>query len=163
MGGFQHRMAFCLAGGVGMARTVHAGEATGTESIRQAIELPGAQRVGHGVQLEGDPSLLEPLRQQGVTLQMCLTSNVQTAAIPSLAEHPIDRYVEESLLVTVNTDGRPTSNSALAQEYLALFWQFGWGMDQIQRTILTATAKLWLAEDRKAALERMILDPWPDP
>jgi len=159
--GFPHRTAFRLARGVGMPRTVHAGEAAGADSIREAIYLLGAQRLGHGVHLEEDPSLYEPVRSQFIALEMCPTSNVQTRAAESLAMHPIDRYLRLGLPVTVNTDGRTTSNTSLTQEYWTLCQQFGWGLDEIQRTVLTAADAAFLNNEQRAALRRAILAQWP--
>lgn len=162
-GGFPHRTAFRLTRGVGMPRTVHAGEAAGAESIREAITLLAAQRLGHGVHLEEDPTLFEPVRERQITLEMCPTSNVVTQAVNSLAEHPIDRYLKLNLPVTVNTDGRTTSNTTLTQEYQKLNRQFGWGLDQMQRTVLTAAASAFVSNEEKTELRRAILDRWPKP
>jgi len=160
-GGSLHRTAFRLARGVRMPRTVHAGEAAGAESIHEAITLLGAQRLGHGVRLEEDATLFEPVREQHIALEMCPTSNVQTRAVRSLAEHPIDRYLKQDLPVTVNTDGRTTSNTTLTREYLKLIHQFGWGLEQIQRTVLTAAASAFISNEERAELRRIILDRWP--
>jgi adenosine deaminase len=160
-GGFPHRTAFRLTQGLGMPRTVHAGEAAGAESIREAITLLGAQRLGHGVHLEEDPSLFDPVRERHITLEMCPTSNVQTQAVKSLAEHPIDRYLKQNLPVTVNTDGRTTTNTTLTREYQKLHRQFGWGLDQMQRTVLTAAASAFISKEERAMLRRAILDRWP--
>jgi len=92
---------------------------------------------------------------------MCPTSNVQTRAVSSLAEHPIDRYLKQDLPVTVNTDGRTTSNTTLTREYLKLIPQFGWGLEQIQRTVLTAAASAFISNEERAELRRIILDRWP--
>lgn len=160
-GGFPHRTAFRLARGLGMPRTVHAGEAAGSESIREAIEVLGAQRLGHGVHLEEDPSLFAPVRARQITLEMCPTSNVQTRAVNSLAEHPIDRYLKLRLPVTVNTDGRTTSNTTLTKEYVKLVRQFGWGLEEIQRTVLTAASTAFTSAEEKQELSRSILAQWP--
>ncbi len=162
-GGFPHYTAFRLARGVGMPRTVHAGEAAGAESVREAITLLGAQRLGHGVRLEEDPALFAPVREQYITLEMCPTSNVQTRAVSSLAEHPVDRYLKQELPVTVNTDGRTTSNTTLTQEYLKLSQQFGWELEQIQHTVLTAVASAFVSNEEKAELRHLILERWPKP
>ncbi|MBC7233961.1 MAG: adenosine deaminase [Chloroflexi bacterium] len=162
-GGFPHRTAFRLARGIGMPRTVHAGEAAGAESIREAIEVLGAQRLGHGVHLEEDPSLFGPVRARHITLEMCPTSNVQTRAVNSLAQHPIDRYLKLNLPVTVNTDGRTTSNTTLTQEYGKLVRQFGWGLAEIQRTVLNAASSAFIREEDRQELCRIILDRWPHP
>jgi len=159
--GFPHRTAFRLAQGVGMPRTIHAGEASGAESIREAITVLGAQRLGHGVRLEEDPRLFEPVRQQQIALEMCPTSNVQTRAVSSLAAHPIDHYLKQDLPVTVNTDGRTTSNTTLTQEYYKLTQQFGWGLEEIQQTVLTAAASAFQPDEEQAELRRIILQQWP--
>ncbi len=161
--GFPHRTAFRLAQGVGMPRTIHAGEAAGAESIREAITLLGAQRLGHGVRLREDPELFQPVRERRIALEMCPTSNVQTRAVAQLADHPIDRYLRQDLPVTVNTDGRTTANTTLTQEYCRLSRQFGWGLEQIQRTVCTAAASAFLSAEHKADLLRVIADRWPVP
>jgi len=162
-GGFPHRTAFRLARGVGMPRTVHAGEAAGAESIREAIFLLGAQRLGHGVRLREDPELYQPVRQQHIALEMCPTSNVQTRAVASLADHPIDSYLRKGLPVTVNTDGRTTSNTSLTREYAKLAQQFGWGLSEIQCTVLTAASSAFVSKDEQAELRRSVLERWPAP
>jgi adenosine deaminase len=161
--GFPHRTAFRLARGVGMPRTVHAGEAAGADSVREAIMLLGAQRIGHGVHLEEDESLYAPVRERRVALEMCPTSNVQTQAVRSLADHPIDRFMRLGLPVTVNTDGRTTSNTSLTQEYWKLHQQFGWGLEEIRRTVLTAVDCAFTGEDDKALLRGIVLAEWPAP
>ena len=82
--------AFRLAAEQGLHRTVHAGEGAGPESIRLAIDLLGAERLGHGVRLREDPALMEEVRRRGIALEMCPTSNVQTSVVAAVAEHPID-------------------------------------------------------------------------
>jgi adenosine deaminase len=161
--GFPHRTAFRLAQGVGMPRTIHAGEAAGAESIREAITLLGAQRLGHGVRLREDPELFPPVRQRHIALEMCPTSNVLTRAVRQLADHPIDHYLRLNLPVTVNTDGRTTSNTTLTREYCRLSRQFGWGLEQIQQTVWTAAASAFLSDERRADLQRAIADRWPEP
>jgi len=161
--GFPHRTAFRLARGVGMPRTVHAGEAAGADSIREAIMLLGAQRIGHGVHLEEDESLYALVRERQVALEMCPTSNVQTRATRSLADHPIDRYMRLGLPVTVNTDGRTTSNTSLTQEYWKLHEQFGWGLEEIRRTVLTAVECAFTSDPEKALLREIVLAEWPRP
>jgi adenosine deaminase len=159
--GFPHRTAFRLAQGVGMPRTIHAGEAAGAESIQEAITLLGAQRLGHGVRLREDPRLFEPVRQRHIALEMCPTSNVQTRAVADLSDHPIDSYLQQGLPVTVNTDGRTTTNTTLTQEYARLCKQFGWGLEQIKRTVWTAANSAFLADEHRAHLLGIIADRWP--
>lgn len=162
-GGFPHRTAFRLARGVGLPRTVHAGEAAGAESVREAIELLGAQRLGHGIHLQQDPSLFAPVRVRQIALEICPTSNVQTRAVKSLAEHPVDRYLRQGLPVTINTDGRTTSNTNLTNEYLKLMQQFDWGLDEFQRVLLTAAGSAFVSPEERQELQRILLERWPKP
>ena len=159
--GIPHRTAFRLARGVGLPCTVHAGEAAGGESVREAIEVLGAQRIGHGVHLQQDPSLYAPVRTRHIALEMCPTSNVQTRAVPSLAQHPIDRYLKYDLPVTVNTDGRTTSNTTLTREYMSLVRQFGWGLPELQRVVLAAAASAFVSDEAREDLRQTILQRWP--
>lgn len=161
--GSRDRSAFGSAQGVGMPRTVHAGEVAGANSIWEAIDLLGAQRLGHGVHLEDDPALFLPVRERCIALEMCPSSNVRTRAVSSLPEHPIDRYLRLNLPVTVNTDGRTTSNTTLTQEYWKLVVQFGWGLEEIQRTVRTAAASAFLDDEERAKLLQIIDQQWPSP
>lgn len=101
----------------GLAITIHAGEGFGAESIREAIELGGATRIGHGTRLGEDSSLLARVRDAGVLLEVCLTSNVQTRATLSYAAHPLRRYYDEGVRVSLCTDNRLMSGVTLTDEY----------------------------------------------
>jgi adenosine deaminase len=126
--------AFRLAREQGLHRTVHAGEGAGPESIRMALDLLGAERLGHGVRLCEDPALMDEVRRRGITLEMCPTSNVQTSVVGSMDEHPIDAYLRAGIRVTVNTDNRRVSRTTLTEEYGLLVEHFGWGLPQILAT-----------------------------
>ena len=120
--------AFRIARDAGLHVTAHAGENAGAWSMREALDLLGAERIGHGVRIEEDPALVDRVAEQGVALDMCPRSNVQTRAVSSLAAHPIDRLLRRGLRVTVSTDGRTTSDTTLAAEFDRLRDQFGWGL-----------------------------------
>ncbi|MGN9837870.1 adenosine deaminase [Nonomuraea sp. H19] len=121
-----HRAAFDLAHGAGLPCTVHAGEAAGPGSMWEAIDVLGARRIGHGVRCVGEDALLERLRRDGIALEMCPTSNVQTGAVPSLQAHPAARLLADGLAVTINTDTRTTSATTLSQEFNNLRAVAGW-------------------------------------
>src|SRR5262249_13348129 len=101
----DHRAAFEYAAGHGMAWPCHAGEGDGPHSIQQALHECGAQRIGHGTRLFEDPVLLDEVVQRRLPLEMCLTSNVHTHVVGSVAEHPFKRYFQQGVVVTLNTDG----------------------------------------------------------
>ena len=96
--------------------TIHAGEADGPHSIRAALAM-GASRIGHGVRAIEDPALISKLAQTGVTLECCLTSNAQTGAVASLADHPLRMLLAAGVRVTLNTDNPTVSATTLAKEF----------------------------------------------
>ncbi|MBB5079410.1 adenosine deaminase [Nonomuraea endophytica] len=122
-----HRPAFDLAHRADLPCTVHAGEAAGAASVWEAVDVLGARRIGHGVRCAEDHALLERLRADHITLEMCPTSNVQTGAVPSLAEHPATRLLAQGLAVTIGTDARTTSATSLDLEFARLREAAGWG------------------------------------
>lgn len=96
--------------------TIHAGCMVGAESIRQAIEY-GARRIGHGIRAMEDESLMEMLKEKGIVLEMCPSSNVQSRSVPSYEEHPIKAYFDRGLKVTVGTDDMTICDTNLKKEY----------------------------------------------
>ncbi len=88
----------------GLGITIHAGEAAGPWSIREAIDLLGAKRIGHGVRAIEDPALMDELAERRIGLECCPTSNVQTSTVRSYSEHPLRAFLEAGLLATINTD-----------------------------------------------------------
>ena len=111
-----HRMAFDHVVRSNMNVTVHAGEAFGPESIAQALHYCGAHRIGHGTRLREDPEILRYVNDHRIPLEMCLTSNVQTGATPTLRAHPFYEYMTAGLRVTLNTDNRLVSSTTMTRE-----------------------------------------------
>jgi adenosine deaminase len=112
-----HAPAFRYARESGLSCTCHAGEADGPESIRQAIELCGATRIGHGTRLIDDPALMASVAERGIPLEICLTSNVQTGATPSYTAHPLGAYVRAGVPTVLCTDNRLMSDTTVTAEY----------------------------------------------
>ncbi|MFG2095739.1 adenosine deaminase [Streptomyces sp. NPDC048612] len=121
-----HRAAFDLARSAGLPCTVHAGEAAGPESMWEAIDVLGARRIGHGVRCTSDPALLNRLRTDKITLEMCPTSNVQTGAVPGLTNHPATPLLADGVPVTISTDTRTTSATTLNTEFALLRQVTAW-------------------------------------
>jgi len=119
-----------------------------------------AQRLGHGVRLEDAPALLEPARQQCTALEMCQSSSAQTRAHASLQERRIDQHLRLDLPVTVNTDGRTTSSTGLAQQQWRLVLPFGWGLGDIQDTVSAAAASASLGNEKRAKRPQTIDQRW---
>jgi adenosine deaminase len=137
---------------LGFHTTAHAGEAAGPASVWGALRALEVERIGHGTRAHEDPTLLEYLAQQQVPLEMCPLSNVRTAIVPSLREHPIRDYVQRGLLVTVNTDDPKMFNNSLALEYELLEGELGFTRDQIRDLILNGVRASWLPTERQKAL-----------
>ena len=108
---------FSKARDSGFHITVHAGEADGPQSIRDAIELLGAQRIGHGIQAIHDPGLMDYLAQYQIALECCLTSNLQTSSIQHVSQHPIKRFLQHGILATLNTDDPAVQGIDIRNEY----------------------------------------------
>jgi adenosine deaminase len=107
---------FRRARDAGLRVVVHAGEAAGPESVRQAIEGLGAERIGHGVRAVEDPSLVEHLAERGIPLEVCPTSNVQTSTVSSYRAHPLPELLARGVTVTLNTDDPSISGIDLPHE-----------------------------------------------
>lgn len=113
----KHRDAFYRVVNANVAATIHAGEAYGPESIHQALHYCNANRIGHGTRLYEDPDLMRYVNDFRIPLEICLTSNVQTRAVPRFDAHPLRLYYDEGLVVTINTDNRLMSGTTVTDEY----------------------------------------------
>ncbi len=107
---------FRRAAELGLGRTVHAGEGRPPAEIRVAIELLGAQRIGHGTTILDDMSVVDLVLERGVTLEACPTSNWQVGVIPSVDAHPLPRWLELGLSVCLNTDNTLLSQVTAPRE-----------------------------------------------
>ncbi len=117
--------AYELAGNMGLKRTAHAGESEGPERIWEALDHLGPDRIGHGTSAGQDPELVKRLARDGVYLEVCLSSNVQTGAVDDLRNHPLPRFLEAGVKVALCTDNPTVSNTTLSQEYALAMEVFG--------------------------------------
>ncbi len=109
--------AFTRARELGLGRTVHAAEGRSAEEIRVAITVLFAQRIGHGVTLTDDPTIVDLVLERGVTIEACPTSNVHTSAIGSLSEHPLPRWLALGIRACINTDNTLLSAVDAVEEH----------------------------------------------
>ncbi|MFB6055696.1 adenosine deaminase [Lactobacillus delbrueckii subsp. lactis] len=100
----------------GIPYTIHAGEAMGPESMREALAL-GTKRIGHGIRCQEDPSLVKELAEDGITLECCASSNLNTKVFDQIAEYPLRSMLGQNLRVTLNTDNMTVSVTNLPREY----------------------------------------------
>jgi adenosine deaminase len=148
----DHREAFAYAARHGLACTCHAGEGDGPGQIREALHVCGASRIGHGTRLGEDEALLEEVVARGVPLEMCLTSNVHTHAVAAVAQHPLRRYLERGVRVTLNTDGRLMDGVSLTDEYFLAHSVLGLNAADLTRVTLNAAEGAFLQESERVAL-----------
>jgi adenosine deaminase len=156
----RHLDAFQLVAAENFHITIHAGEAFGLPSIWEALQLCGAERLGHGVRIIDDIErdadgratlgrLASFVRDRRVPLEMCPTSNVNTGVCDSIADHPIGLLARLRFRVTVNTDNRLMSGVSLTSEMAALVDAFGYGWDDIEWLTLNAMkSSFWPFDQR---------------
>lgn len=144
--------AFDQAYAAGLASIPHAGEFGGPASVWGAIDRLHAVRIGHGVRSIEDPALVDALRERGIPLEVCPTSNIRLGVYADYASHPLRRLWEAGVPVTVNSDDPPMFGADLNHEYEALVRYFGFGADELEQISLNALRFSRLPETRKAEL-----------
>ncbi|MDO0930688.1 adenosine deaminase [Streptomyces sp. DG2A-72] len=144
--------------------TIHAGEAHGLPSIHQALQVCGAQRIGHGVRITEDivddklGRLAGWVRDRRIALEMCPTSNLQTGAATSIAEHPITALKDLGFRVTLNTDNRLVSGTTMTREMSLLVEEAGWGVEDLRTVTVNAVKSAFIPfDERKALIEDVVL------
>ena len=113
----KHSDAFDLVLDNNMNSTVHAGEAYGPESIKQALHYCGAHRIGHGTRLAEDGDLLNYVLDQRIPLEVCLSSNVQTSVVSEMKTHPLRLFYDLGVRVSLNTDNRLITDTTMTKNY----------------------------------------------
>jgi adenosine deaminase len=148
----RFRSSFDLARQHGLPVTIHAGEAGGAANVRTAVEQLGARRIGHGVRMVEDESVIELVKERGIALEICPLSNIQTKAIPDWESYPLRRYLESGIRVTVNTDNMTVSGTTLQQEFELLLKHCGITLNQVAQMIMNGACSAFLEGELKQAL-----------
>ena len=151
--------AFRRAGAAGLKRTVHAGESSGPEGVRDAIELLGADRIDHGVRAIEDPSVVALLVDRRIALGVCPTSNLKLGVVPSIEQHPIERLRHAGVAVSVNTDDPALLDTSLEREYALCRDTFEWSDDDVWSVARTSIDASFANDDVKTRL-RDALGRW---
>ena len=152
--------AFAKARAYALPTTAHAGEARGPESVRTAIEKLRVQRIGHGVRSVEDKAALQLVKDRGIHLEICPTSNIQTDIYEDLSVHPVDQLLRAGVSIGINTDGRSLVGVSLSEEYRRLWKAFGWEKATFQRCNAYALEAAFAPEDTKAALRAELQRGW---
>ena len=130
----------------------HAGENGGPQSIREALTLGRAERLGHGIRVLDDPDLLAEVRDRGVPLEVCPSSNVALGIVPSLGQHPLPRLREAGLVVTLSTDIPSVLGITLSEEYARVRDTFGYDDSSLAGLALASVEASFAPEPAKQRL-----------
>lgn len=147
-----HRYAFDYAAKHLLNITIHAGEAWGPESIRQALRKCHAHRIGHGVTLHQDTELLQYFVDHQIPLEICPTSNVQTHVVGGYESHPLTTYISAGVPVTINTDNRLFSRTTMTDELIHVHEKCGVSHEQVKELVLNGFKHAFLPFDEKQEL-----------
>ncbi len=149
------RELYAEARDAGLRLTAHAGETVGPEGIWGALNI-GAERVGHGLSAQYDAELTEVLAERQVPIEICITSNVRTGSCASLPEHPVRRYFDSGLMITLNSDDPTLFGSDLSGEYRLAESEFQFTAEQLRELASNSIEASFLPPDRKVALLRAV-------
>ena len=152
----NHLAAFHYANEKGLPCTAHAGEAKGAESVWETLQHFHPQRIGHGVRSTEDENLLQFLKEKTIHLEVCPTSNIQTAVYDRIENHTADKLYNSGVSLSINTDARTISDVTLASEYTTLEQVFGWTKEHFRQCNLEAINHAFVSDDVKQKLRSKI-------
>lgn len=158
---------FARARRAGLRTCAHAGESSGPEGVRDALDLLGAERVDHGIRAVEDPALVAELASRAVPLDVCPTSNVRLGVVPSMAAHPIARLLADGVRVSVNTDDPLLFGTSVTDEYCTCAHEFGWDQETVAAIARTSIESCFASPERRDellhSLDRYLATPVPGP
>lgn len=144
-----------------MPYTIHAGEADGSESVKNAVNI-GATRIGHGIRSIEDESVMELIKDKNVTLEFCPKSNIDTRIFDNIKDYPLKKFIDKKIKITVNTDNMTVSNTSLKKEYTNLIKYLEIDKNDIKNLLLNSANAAFTTEDIKQILIRKIEDEFSD-
>jgi aminodeoxyfutalosine deaminase len=149
------RELYAEARDAGLRLTAHAGETVGPESIWGALNI-GAERIGHGLSAQDDPELMELLAERQIPIEICITSNVRTGSCATVAQHPVRRYFDAGLMITLNSDDPTLFGSDLLGEYGLAEREFQFTHEQLREIATNSIEASFLAPGPKVELLKSI-------
>ncbi len=156
LGTQQYAPCVALAAERGLPWIPHAGETTGAETIRECLAIGEPRRIGHGVRAVEDPRLVMDLRDRGIPLEVCPTSNVAVGGVSSLAEHPVARLMDEGVVVTINSDDPPMFGTTLSDEFARCAEAFDLDADILYTLTMNAVNAALVSDARRAELRAAV-------
>ena len=141
----------------GLGVTIHAGEASGAENVREAIELMSAQRIGHGIRAIENSDVVKLVRDRNVALEVCPTSNLQTGVMQKFGHHPLRDLFMLGVNVTLNTDDPSVSDTTLTDEFLVAMMGMGLTLPDLKKIIRNGIRAAFLPIDERERLEDQII------
>lgn len=145
-----------LARKYGYRVTIHAGETGVGKNVLEAVEMLGAERIGHGVFIKDCAEAYDVVKEKQVVLEMCPTSNVQTKAVDQYSEHPIYNFHKDGIKVTVNTDNRTVSDTTMAKECTIVFDEFNMSEEDYKKIYLDSVEACFADEETKVKLKKYL-------
>lgn len=139
-----------------IVRTIHAGESGGPESIKDALHLLHANRIGHGVRAIEDPDLVAYLATHRIPLEICPTSNIVLGIYPDFKHHPLRKLWDAGVCITVNDDDPALFNTSMTKEYQLLVDHFCFNQSMLEQLNLNAIEASFLPEEEKQSLRKII-------
>ena len=146
---------FKYANELGVPFTIHAGEADGPSSVYDAIRF-GAKRIGHGVRSIEDPNLVQLIKDKGITLEICPTSNICTSVYEKISDMPIKRFIDNGVNITINTDDPSICNTTLKNELNLVSEIFNLSDNDIKRLQLNAINASFASDEIKNEIKELI-------
>jgi len=140
----------------GLGLTIHAGEFEGPESVRIAVDRLGASRIGHGIRSVEDPDVIELLIKNQVTLEISVTSNIQTKVIPSIHSHPLPVLMKAGVRVTLNTDDPSIFDTTLTKEYKLVKDIFGFSSNDFKQFNLNGIDAAFIDKNLRKKIRKKI-------
>src|SRR5438093_2664513 len=147
---------FAYAKNQGLRLTAHAGESAGPESIWGALNL-GAERIGHGLTAYQDPELIGELATRQIPVEICLTSNLRTGCCGKIADHPVRRYFDQGLMLTLNTDDPAMFSTSLTQEYALAQSEFAFTDEHLRELARNSFEASFLPPEKKVQFLNLLL------
>lgn len=149
---------FLLGKEYGYKVTIHAGETGIGENVLDAVQMLGAERIGHGIHIKNCKEAYDIVKEKNIVLEMCPTSNVQTKAVDSFEVHPILDFHKDGIKVTINTDNRTVSNTTLTKEYHVIKDNFNIDLDIYKNIYFNSVNAAFIDCQTKENLKNLLIE-----